>query len=44
MLVEAYNIIDTQPEDFIEVCCDYIVHIKSWSDEYLEMFKPCWVK
>ena len=44
MLIEAYNIIDTQQEDFVEVCCDYIVHIKSWSDEYLEMFKPCWVK
>lgn len=44
MLIEAYNIIDTQQEDFVEVCCDYIVLIKSWSDEYLEMFKPYWVK
>ena len=37
MLIEAYNIIDTQPEDFVEVGCDYIVQIKSWSNEYLEM-------
>ena len=29
MLIEAYNIIDTQQEDFVEVCCDCIVHIKS---------------